>query len=226
VVCVDLPGFGGSAPLPPEVVPTPWAIAAALHAFLASIGLERPHVAGNSLGSWIALELAKRDAVASVTALCAAGLWTKPLPPKPFVMHRIAKGLRPVLPALLRTRSARRFALNGIVAHPDRVTHEDALSVARAYADTPGFVATNRAMRANVFTGGERIDVPVTLAWGEHDGMVTPRRHVVRHETTVVLRGCGHLPMLDDPAQTAAVLLRGSDPAAASRLRGRAAGTG
>jgi pimeloyl-ACP methyl ester carboxylesterase len=209
VICMDLPGFGASEPLPPDVTPTPWAIAEALHAFFDRLGLDRPDVAGNSLGGWIALELAKRDAVASVTALCPA-LWTEPLPPKPFVMHRIGRALRPALPLLMRARSVRRFVLAGIVAHPERVTTQDALGVARAYADAPGFVATNTAMRANVFSGGERVRVPVTLAWGEHDRMVMPRRGVVRDETTVVLRGCGHLPMLDDPAQTARVLLRGS----------------
>lgn len=219
VLCVDLPGFGESDPLAADEVPTPWAIAGALHDFFDRIGLDRPHVAGNSLGGWIALELARRDAVASVTGLCTAGLWTKPLPPKPFVMHRLARGLRPVLPALMRTRGARRVALTGIVAHPDRVTVQDALSVARAYADAPGFVATNKAMRANLFTGGQDIDVPVTLAWGGRDRMVEPRRHVVRDERSVTLRDCGHLPMLDDPALTAEILLRGSDLAAARLMR-------
>lgn len=211
VVPVDLPGFGDSDPLPADVEPTPWAIAEALHAFFAREGLHRPHVAGNSLGGWVALELARRDAVASVTGLCPAGLWSAPLPPKPFVMHRVARALRPVLPALLRTSAGRRAALAGIVASPERVTAADALSVARAYADAPGFVATNRAMRANRFEGGEHIRVPVTLAWGEHDRMVVPPRgRPVPGARSLVLEGCGHLPMLDDPALTARVLLHGS----------------
>lgn len=211
VIPVDLPGFGDSDPLPAGVEPTPWALAEALHAFFEQAGLERPHVAGNSLGGWVALELAKRDAVASVTGLCPAGLWGAPLPPKPFVMHRVARTLRPVLPGLLRTSFGRRAALTGIVAHPDRVSAQDALSVARAYADAPGFVATNRAMRANHFQGGERIRVPVTLAWGEHDRLVVPPRgRPIPGARSLVLEGCGHLPMLDDPGLTSRVLLQGS----------------
>ncbi len=212
VFAVDLPGFGDSDPLAGDVEPTPWAIAEALELFFAEIGLDRPHVAGNSLGGWIALELAKRGATASVTGLCTAGLWSGPLAPKPFVMHRVARGLRPVLPALMRTGFGRRAALTGIVARPDQVAARDALGVVRAYADAPAFVATNKAMRANWFKGGEHIRVPVTLAWGEHDRMVVPPRPgaVSGPIRQLVLEGCGHLPMLDDPAQTASVLRSGS----------------
>lgn len=211
VYCVDLPGFGDSAPLPDSVEPTPWAIAEALALFFAREGLDGPHVAGNSLGGWIALELARRDAVASVTGLCTAGLWSGPLVPKPFVMHRVAKAIRPALPLLMRTGFGRRAALTGIVAHPGRVSARDALGVARAYADAPGFVATNKAMRANFFQGGEHIRVPVTLAWGEHDRMVVaPRPGVLPRARQIVLEGCGHIPMLDDPELTARVLLSAS----------------
>lgn len=221
VVSVDLPGFGESDPLPDGVVPTPWAIAEHLETFFAEAGLGRPHVAGNSLGGWIALELAKRDAVASVTGLCPAGLWGGPLPPKPFVMHRIARTLRPALPALMRTRAGRRVGLLGIVARPDEISPQDALGVARAYASSPAFVATNKAMRAAHFTGGERIRVPVLLAWGELDRLVVaPRTAPVPHARSIVLPGCSHLPQLDDPELTARTILRGSAVAQDARERG------
>src|SRR5436189_61544 len=55
VIAVDMPGFGGSAPIDPA---TPSDLARAVAAHLAALGVERPHVAGNSLGGWVALELA------------------------------------------------------------------------------------------------------------------------------------------------------------------------
>ncbi|MCW2967797.1 MAG: alpha/beta fold hydrolase, partial [Solirubrobacteraceae bacterium] len=56
VVVPDLPGFGASPPL--DAVATPAALAGALAAFLGELGVSRPHVVGNSLGGWVALELA------------------------------------------------------------------------------------------------------------------------------------------------------------------------
>lgn len=76
VLACDSPGFGRSAPLPAGVEPTVWAYAAAFEAFFDRQGLDRPHVAGNSMGGAIALEPARRGAVRSATAVCPAGFWT------------------------------------------------------------------------------------------------------------------------------------------------------
>src|SRR5882724_10094427 len=73
VIAVDLPGFGESAPLPGE--PSPAALAAAVAGFLDELGVTAPDVAGNSLGGWVAMELARLRPVASVTLLSPAGLW-------------------------------------------------------------------------------------------------------------------------------------------------------
>ncbi len=57
VVAVDMPGFGESAPLPDGTRATVEAIADAVAATVAELGIENPHVAGNSLGGAVALEL-------------------------------------------------------------------------------------------------------------------------------------------------------------------------
>ena len=85
-----------------------------------------------------------------------------------------------------------------------------ALGLVRAYADAPGFEAANAGMRANRFTGLHELRVPLTLAWPEHDGLVARPRSIPAGAREVVLRGCGHMPTWDDPAQVAAVLLAGS----------------
>ena len=60
VVATDSPGFGRCAPLPPDVEPDIDAYADAFIAFFAEQGLGRPHVAGNSMGGAIVLELVRR----------------------------------------------------------------------------------------------------------------------------------------------------------------------
>ena len=73
-----------------------------------------------------------------------------------------------------------------------------------------GFEAAYAAMRGSRFTALEAIDVPVTLAWPEHDRLVRRLRRIPRGVRSIDLVGCGHLPTWDDPEQVAHVLLEGS----------------
>ncbi|WP_415975754.1 alpha/beta fold hydrolase [Rhodococcus sp. 077-4] len=74
-VSVDLPGFGNSPPLPDGDTPTPQRLADHLETVLDGLGWKTAHLAGNSLGAWISLELARRGRASSVCALMPAGMW-------------------------------------------------------------------------------------------------------------------------------------------------------
>ena len=73
VVAVDLPGFGASPMPPPGTPPGIDSQVRLVTEFLAELGVERPHVAGNSMGGLIALEMAARGLARSATALSPAG---------------------------------------------------------------------------------------------------------------------------------------------------------
>lgn len=77
VIAVDLPGFGVSEPLPHGVPYDLGTVASALNALCAALGIERPHVAGNSLGGLLALEMGRVGLARSVTALSPAGFWSE-----------------------------------------------------------------------------------------------------------------------------------------------------
>jgi pimeloyl-ACP methyl ester carboxylesterase len=209
VLALDLPGHGGE---PPPTDASPPGLAAAIADRLAAEGIERPHVAGNSLGGWVALELAAAGHAASVTAIAPAGLWREPLVPKRSRVRSVARALLPVLGPLLRTERGRRLVLAANAAHPERIPPDAALRLVRAYATAPGFEAVNDAMRASRFTGLAEIDVPVTLAWPEHDRLVRRPRSLPDGVRSVVLRGCGHLPCWDDPEAVARLLVEGANP--------------
>jgi pimeloyl-ACP methyl ester carboxylesterase len=209
VIAVDLPGFGGSAPLSNGTRPTPQVLAGAVGAFLDRLGIERAHVAGNSLGGWVALELAKAGRALSVTGLSTAGLWRRPLGPRARgAVRQGGRAALPLLPLLLRTERGRRLLLRSAVGHPERVPPAAATRLVRSYVTSRGFDGANAAMRADVFSGAEEIRVPVTLAWAELDRLVKPPREVSRGWRTELLRGCGHIPTWDDPEQVAQLLLR------------------
>ena len=207
VLALDLPGHGDQ---PVTADASPPALAAAVADRLARDGIERPHVAGNSLGGWVALELAAAGRAASVTAIAPAGLWREPLVPKRSPVRGVARALLPVLGPALRSERGRRLVLAANAAHPERIPADAALRLVRAYATAPGFQAVNDAMRASRFMALADISVPVTLAWPEHDRLVARPRALPDGVRSVVLHGCGHLPTWDDPEQVARVLLEGS----------------
>ncbi|MDQ4040208.1 MAG: alpha/beta fold hydrolase, partial [Actinomycetota bacterium] len=76
VVALDLPGFGDS-PVAPDAELTPAGHARYVAALLDELGLKRPHVAGNSLGGGVALELARMGRARSATGLSPVGFWTE-----------------------------------------------------------------------------------------------------------------------------------------------------
>lgn len=208
VVAADLPGFGESPPL--AQAPTPSALAGAVAELLAALGLARPHLAGNSLGGWVALELALAGHARSVTAIAPAGLWPEPLMPKRGIAHRLARAALPLVDFLTASDGGRRLLLANSIAHPERVPPRDAAHLIRAYATAPGFRAANDAMRSRRFNGLERIHVPVTLVWPERDRLVERPAWLPPNVASRVLEDAGHIPMWDAPTQLTRILARTS----------------
>ncbi|MFE9959867.1 alpha/beta fold hydrolase [Micromonospora sp. NPDC005299] len=222
VIAVDLPGFGRS-PVPAAGLPAdmPGLVTGIVELF-AALGLDRPHVAGNSLGGAIALELAAAGAVSSATALSPAGFCT----PRELrwaltvlTLHRNAARLpEPVLRSLFANPALRTLALGMILARPNRMALADALADARALREARAFRAVARAGRGYAFAGAPT--VPVTVAWGTRD-RILPYRQAALARTRLPaarhleLTGCGHVPMHDDPELVASVILHttGAKPA-------------
>jgi pimeloyl-ACP methyl ester carboxylesterase len=209
VISLDLPGFGASAPLPEAVAPTPRRLAESVAELLDELTIGTAHLVGNSLGAWITLELALMGRARTVTSLCAAGMWSRALGPRPDTPIRKVGGLiSPLLGAVMAPPAVRRRLLAAFVAHPERVPRRDAARMAASYIAAPGYVATNREMRSDHFRGAADIDVPVTLAWGEHDRLISPRDPGIPGARTVVLKDCGHVPTWDHPELVTDVILQ------------------
>src|SRR4051812_22024434 len=75
VTAVTLLGHCGGEPFPAGVQPSLAAAAHGVERDMDAAGLERAHIVGNSLGGWLALELAHRGRALSVVALSPAGGW-------------------------------------------------------------------------------------------------------------------------------------------------------
>ncbi|MFD3730209.1 alpha/beta fold hydrolase [Streptomyces sp. NPDC058632] len=219
VIAVDLPGFGASPALPGGLTHDLPTMNAALVALCEKLELDRPHVAGNSLGGLLALELGREKRVRSVTALSPAGFWTRTEQRYAFGvligMRRIAERMPlPLVERLARSAAGRAALTSTIYARPGRRSPEAVVAETRALAGATGFTETLRAGAAVRFAD-DVPGIPVTVAWGARDRLLVPRQGVRAKQTIPAARlirlpGCGHVPMNDDPALVARVILDGS----------------
>jgi pimeloyl-ACP methyl ester carboxylesterase len=215
VIAVDLPGFGQSPPSAAGPAPTIDALVAEVaHWMINDLGIERPHVAGNSLGGAVALELAKADLVASATALAPAGFFKGWETRWAMLMLRSLRAAtrlpEPLLKLSADHAALRALSFGMLVARPSRLSAETALGDTFALRDAPAFHSLAKAGAHYAFHGRPR--VPVTIAWGTRDRILLPRQAdraarlmpAARH---VTLPRCGHVPMSDAPGLVASVIL-------------------
>jgi pimeloyl-ACP methyl ester carboxylesterase len=224
VITVDLPGFGESPALPDGASHDLSTVVPALGALCEELGIERPHVAGNSLGGLLALDMGRQQLVRSVTALSPAGFWTEAERRYAFgVLRGMHVGARllpdPVVERLSRTVVGRAALVSTIYARPGRRSPQAAVAETRAMRNATGFRATLAAGREVLFTH-DIPQVPVTIGWGTRDRLLVRRqgaraKNAIPRARLVRLPGCGHVPMSDDPALVARVILDGSRPATA-----------
>jgi pimeloyl-ACP methyl ester carboxylesterase len=225
VILVDLPGHGASPALITNGRRVEDVLRDEFKQFLDEQGLDRPHLAGNSLGGRIALEAAVHGHARSVTALSPAGFWRTDAS---FAYTRhiftsaaaLVERLGPRAERLARSQAGRRLIYGVLMAHPGRVPSDHALG------DVRSFRYSLPALRmllevATPFAGDIPAGVPVTIAWAARDLVLPPwqaeiARAALPHAEHVLMRGVGHVPMFDDPECVAGILLRGS--AAVARI--------
>lgn len=214
VIAVDMPGFGRSPVL--AEAPTPWALAAAIARACAEIGVERPHVAGNSLGGWVAVEMGKEGGAASLCLISPAGLWRRPLGDRDFDSQAWGRRLRPLILGLTRFRPTREAMLRTSIGRPELVSENEAKATIAAWIDAPGYAGANSEMRRHIAEDLDRIEVPTTIIWGELDRLVGAPRPERRPpgSTFIQLPDVGHTPTWDDPELIASLMLEASSPAA------------
>lgn len=216
VVAVDMPGHGESPRQPKGTGSAPHDLAVAVAGLMDELGLPTAHVAGNSSGGWVALELGRLQRARSVTAIAPAGLWRRRAP------RHIGLGMRQarlnarivhrLFPRAPKNRLTRALAASQVSGHPFRVPYGPARDTIAAMAEAPGFRETLRALVKTRFTGGADITVPVTVAFGTRDRVLLPlvsrrRKELPPQTRWVTLQGLGHVPMFDDPATTAELVL-------------------
>ncbi|HTQ21431.1 alpha/beta hydrolase [Mycobacterium sp.] len=187
----------------------------AMERYLDEHDLGRPHFAGDSLGGWVSIELARRGRAASVCAFSPAGFWwDRDSHEKVFRqirrMRAQARLSRPIAPLVLRSAVARRVGLRTTACHGDRLTAAQVVGLMDDSNDCPFMDDYTPDQQVEPL---DPLPCPVTLAWAQFDRLVPAEtygrtaRERLPGATWVLLPGVGHLPMIDDPALVARTVM-------------------
>jgi pimeloyl-ACP methyl ester carboxylesterase len=183
----------------------------AAEAQLDALGLERPHLAGFSMGGRMSIDLARRGRATSVCALSPSGCWEPGGNPdgrqRLRTSVRDARRTRPLLPLLFHSRRVRSYAMRLNANHGERMSREQALD---RVDDTLGCtVADDLLSRDGGMAPLDPVPCPITIAWSEDD-RVLPRntngeraQQLVPQARYLVLEDVGHVALFDDPGLVA-----------------------
>jgi len=216
---IDLPGHGESTPLITNGRPPLPVMLDAVVGLLDELGVHRPHFAGNSLGGRLSLDAGVAGRAATVTALSPAGFFRgrgEVVYARSVFRVMLAAGrlLQPLAGRLAASPAGRAVLFSAIVSRPGQLTAEQAVGDVEAFLRATDALDAVLASTDN-FSGHIAADVPVTIGWGARDRLL-PRRQALLAKRLlpearfVLLPGCGHVPMTDDPQRVADVLLAGS----------------
>lgn len=214
VLALTLPGHAGGPPIAGAIDDRllPDAVERAMDA----AGFATAHLAGNSLGGFVALQLAARGRARSVVALAPAGGWARgsDLPRALLEFQRTmqeqVRESAAFADAIVATPAGRRRATAFVTERFDHIPKEliahQIVAVARCAA-APALI--DYALHHTWELEAERIACPVRIVWGTADRLLPwPsaaarfREEWLPHADWVELDGVGHAPQLDVPLET------------------------
>jgi pimeloyl-ACP methyl ester carboxylesterase len=218
VLAPTLAGHVGGPPLdPPRTIA---AVADSLERMLDEVGWQEPHVAGFSLGGWMALELGKRGRARSVTAVApaGAGIWCGPRERKRFQSQfrrnlALTRAILPVADRLFRSPRVRRAALRDIMVHGSRIDRDLTVKTLRDQVAMPVFGELLEAFDREELVDLDRVKVPTHVWWGNQD-RILPLRHAPYFEerlpdaTFEYVDDAGHVPFWDAPGSVVAAITK------------------
>jgi pimeloyl-ACP methyl ester carboxylesterase len=195
------------------------ALADGVEAAMDEAGFESAHIVGNSLGGYVALQLAERGRADSVVAFAPAGGWEEGNPHLSLdyfpQMQELVKNALPHVDALLSSPEGRRRATAFITTNYEHIPAELLAHQLHGVAGCEGLLAmVSYAAESGWSLDAEKITCPVRIVWGTDDKLLPWPSAAVRYQREwvpgadwVVMDGIGHCPQLDVPLEAAELIL-------------------
>jgi len=214
VVAMDLPGFGAS-PLPP------WDISISAYGrfvrdFCERLGIERCSLVGNSMGGFIATEVAitEPERVDELVLVSAAGItWARAHRRPAEMLGRIGRAAAPLVLKFqmsgIRRPGLRHRAFRGVFHDPGSLRRELLWeNVVPALTSSPGyFDALTTLVGYDIRHRLEEIEVPTLIVWGRNDRVVPVpaalayQRRIGDNAELEIFDETGHVPQLERPVR-------------------------
>jgi pimeloyl-ACP methyl ester carboxylesterase len=213
VLAPTLPCHAGG---PALAEPTLDALADAVEDAMDEAGFATAHIAGNSLGGYLALKLATRGRARSVLGLAPAGGWPVGDPiqvkTREFFTKTHARCVRaaPRAQEIMSTPEGRRKATQFLTVAYEHIPAEVLVHqlLGTAECDVPRVL--DHAIDSGWDLDAADVSCPVRIVWCRNDILLpwplTATRYQqewARDAEWVFVDDCGHLPQLDRPADTA-----------------------
>jgi pimeloyl-ACP methyl ester carboxylesterase len=184
-------------------------------------GFETAHIVGNSLGGYLALQLAARGRAESVVALAPAGGWavedgSSAAALDYFIrMRDLLQAAAPHAEAIASSPEGRRRATEYIATNFEHITPDLIVHMIRGAATCDAVLPlVDYARREGWRLDAEHIACPVRVIWGTDDKLLLWPAAAARFRDDwlpnadwVELEGVGHCPQLDVPVETAELIL-------------------
>ena len=219
VLAPTLTGHAGGPPIDGEV--SAELLVDGVETAMDEAGFETAHIVGNSLGGYLALQLAARGRARTVVALAPAGGWAEGDAAFPDAVHlfrmmqELLQAAAPHAEAILATPEGRRRATQFAVTNFEHIPTELLVHQLRGAARCEGFLPLiDHAVAEGWSLDAERVTCPVRIVWGTDDRILGLPAAAARYRADwlpnadwVELGGIGHSPQLDVPAETAQLIL-------------------
>jgi len=212
VFAVDLPGHGVSEIHEDEPVDPNSLARAIVDEVTRTHDVSEMHVAGNSLGGWIALEMGAvaPDKVKSITALAPAGLWNQ-VPSSKYPPSLLARYLAKISQHFMRLAyhlpPLKAIGYKKITHLWRELSFESCRDSVLAMANSIGYMPLWNGLRGRKFESQIPENVDVSIIFGDYDltlpEEIAQEKNVApQHSKWVVVDNCAHVIMWNYPELT------------------------